>query len=330
MKNLALLVFAVVAVMHPLRVNAQLPAYIPADSLTAWYPFSGNANDLGSSGNHGTVTGAQLVSDRFGNEASAYDFFNPNDHILVSAIRQSSFAGNFTITAWVYFRNFSIDYPHLMSGMNNYIALHGQGPIYYPDNEKVGFYTTTVNAGHQGLLVSQQVLTMNSWHHVIINKSGNEVRMYIDNQLAAFNTYDNQPLMEGEGLFLGNFYGLGNPVDGKIDDVGIWQRSLSEEEMSAIFNATNTGTTEKTGEEMMTIIPNPATEYFSIPTVLNSPGATWQVGLYSLSGINVVQLIIDSENPVIPLNSSLANGLYMVKITTGEGDCRLQKLIINR
>jgi hypothetical protein len=329
MKKPALFVLVSLICLFSLHVKAQLPGYIPGDSLVAWWPFSGNADDLSGHGNHGTISGAQLVTDRFGNEASSYDFFNPNDHILVPAINQASIAGNFTIAAWVYFRNFNIDYPHLLSGMNNYFAFHGQGPTYYPENEKVGFYTTTSTSSHQGLIVSQDALTMNSWHHVIINKSGNEVRMYVNNQLSAYNTYENQPLMQGEGLYIGNFYGLGNPIDGRIDDVGIWQRSLSEEEMSAIFNATNTGTQENSGEGWITITPNPASDYFSVSAIQQYKEVKWVVGLYTLAGNKVMQVPIDSENPSVKLESSLANGLYLIRITAESGNCSIRKLMIN-
>ena len=36
------------------------------DGLVAYYPFNGNANDESGYGNHGTVTGAVLTTDRFG------------------------------------------------------------------------------------------------------------------------------------------------------------------------------------------------------------------------------------------------------------------------
>jgi len=37
------------------------------DGLVAYYPFNGNANDESGNGNNGTVNGATLTTDRFGN-----------------------------------------------------------------------------------------------------------------------------------------------------------------------------------------------------------------------------------------------------------------------
>ena len=44
------------------------------DGLVAYYPFNGNANDESGNGYNGTVYGATLTYDRFGNPNSAYSF----------------------------------------------------------------------------------------------------------------------------------------------------------------------------------------------------------------------------------------------------------------
>ena len=43
-----------------------IPSYVPTNGLVGWWPFNGNANDESGNGNHGTVNGAALTSDRFG------------------------------------------------------------------------------------------------------------------------------------------------------------------------------------------------------------------------------------------------------------------------
>ena len=53
---------------------SQIPNYVPANGLVGWWPFNGNANDESGNGNHGTVNGATLTQDRFGNANMAYGF----------------------------------------------------------------------------------------------------------------------------------------------------------------------------------------------------------------------------------------------------------------
>ena len=42
--------------------------------LIAWYPFDGNASDMSGNGNHGTVNGATLTTNRHGQANMAYSF----------------------------------------------------------------------------------------------------------------------------------------------------------------------------------------------------------------------------------------------------------------
>ena len=58
--------------------------YVAADltrGLVAWYPFDGNASDMSRNGNHGTVNGATLGTDRFGEENKAYSFDGVDDYV---------------------------------------------------------------------------------------------------------------------------------------------------------------------------------------------------------------------------------------------------------
>jgi hypothetical protein len=55
---------------------AQIPSYVPSNGLVGWWPFNGNANDESGNGNNGTVNGATLTADRFGNSNASYYFAN--------------------------------------------------------------------------------------------------------------------------------------------------------------------------------------------------------------------------------------------------------------
>ncbi len=74
------------------------------DGLVAYYPFNGNASDKSGNGNHGTVYGATLTKDRFGNTNSAYSFDGIDDYIMVDLSVSLKFNPNtssFTLSAWV-------------------------------------------------------------------------------------------------------------------------------------------------------------------------------------------------------------------------------------
>ncbi|MBK7851597.1 MAG: hypothetical protein IPJ66_10800 [Bacteroidetes bacterium] len=59
---------------------SELPSSL-RQGLLAWYPFCGNATDQSGNGNDGTVYGASLTSDRFGQPGNAYSFNGSNNYI---------------------------------------------------------------------------------------------------------------------------------------------------------------------------------------------------------------------------------------------------------
>ena len=68
----------------PFGISQDLPSYVPTDGLVAYYPFNGNANDESGNGNHGTVNGATLTSDRNGNENSSFSFNGESDDVRIN------------------------------------------------------------------------------------------------------------------------------------------------------------------------------------------------------------------------------------------------------
>ena len=66
----------ILSVLIPLWNITDLPSYVPVDGLVAFYPFNGNANDESGNGNHGTVNGATLTSDRNDVQNSSYGFMD--------------------------------------------------------------------------------------------------------------------------------------------------------------------------------------------------------------------------------------------------------------
>jgi len=79
-----------------------LLSQIPTNGLVGYWPFSGNANDSSGNNLNGTVNGAILTEDRFGNPSSAYSFDGNDDYILVNDDDLLSFPNNeFTFSFWV-------------------------------------------------------------------------------------------------------------------------------------------------------------------------------------------------------------------------------------
>lgn len=81
-------------------------AQIPTNGLKAHYQFNGNANDNSGNGNNGTISGATLTSDRFGNINSAFLFDGVNDKITLTN-NTLSLPDSFSVSSWVSINNLS-------------------------------------------------------------------------------------------------------------------------------------------------------------------------------------------------------------------------------
>ena len=85
------------------------------EGLVAYYPFTGNADDISGNGNDGKVMGATLTSDRFGNKESAFSFAGTNEaehYIDLESLLETEIdidKGDYTICAWVYFKGGTAD-----------------------------------------------------------------------------------------------------------------------------------------------------------------------------------------------------------------------------
>ena len=104
MKDVKKVLFSVITIFFSaLSFSQVIPPNIPQAGLVAWYPFNGNANDESVNNSHGTVSGAQLTSDRFGNANSAFYFDGQNSYVEVPWPNAFHFSQNesFTLNVWI-------------------------------------------------------------------------------------------------------------------------------------------------------------------------------------------------------------------------------------
>ena len=102
MKKKKLLITAIAILGLVVNTFGQtVPSYVPVNGLVGWWPFNGNANDESGNGNNGTVYGAALASDRFGNANNAFSFDGLNDYVLLANSGAINFSGGISFSAWV-------------------------------------------------------------------------------------------------------------------------------------------------------------------------------------------------------------------------------------
>jgi len=211
--------------------TAQVPTHVPLDGLVSWYPFNGDANDQSVNDNHGIINGAVLVSDRYNIEEAALDF-NDDSHIEIPVFGVIEGNVPVTLSAWV-----QIDEP---SNGVAYVVGYGGGPTgglgeFFAMGEYgvSGFHATMSGGGFD--VISGLAIPVSEWVMLTAIHDGNgAVRMYM-NTTEVFSDIVSVPNIQIHSGYIGaSPWWADSHWDGRIDDVGIWSRALSPDEIGTL------------------------------------------------------------------------------------------------
>ncbi|MBN3036556.1 MAG: carboxypeptidase regulatory-like domain-containing protein [Bacteroidales bacterium] len=198
----------------------------PYVGLAAWYPFNGNALDESGNGNNGTVHGASLTSDRFGNTNRAYFFDGTGDHIDVNDSPSLDIIDAITVAAWFRFDAGGTENPRIVHKANAY-------DLYTRDTDNI----RKIEGQCAGTwLVSQEIYEAGQWHFAAMTYDGQYARLYVNGQYVDSEQHSGSITTSNYDLNIGcNSYNQTDRFEGKIDDVRIFNRALSLEELHALF-----------------------------------------------------------------------------------------------
>ena len=214
---------------------AQVPNYVSTNGLVGWWPFNGNANDESGNGNNGTVGGATLTTDRNGNSNQAYNF-NSNYIEVLSSPTLNITQG--TINFWAVSSSNTVMYP---IKKNNYVgAVNSQLSIAFNTSNLLSLkYNSNCQAGvgWSQFGGSNPTLTNGSWH-MVTTTFASTVKVYIDGVLITTSTPPNNNVDNCTGdLQFGREWSTNpNYFIGKLDDIGIWNRALTQQEITNLYN----------------------------------------------------------------------------------------------
>ena len=218
---------------------AQVPSYVPANGLVGWWPFNANANDESGNGNNGTVNGATLTADRNGVANQAYSFDGVNDYIATNSLLNAS--EDFSFSSWVNSNsNSDIEQiilntiPHTIiafiinpwwEGAGNIGFLYGTGNTYGWLNNNYSFSNPNLYEG--------------VWVNHLIVKNGLNWKFYQNGVLIHNYNATSNPASTISQLVFGNCDPsvCSNTFNGKIDDIGIWNRALTDCEIQNLYTS---------------------------------------------------------------------------------------------
>jgi hypothetical protein len=334
---------------NPLPANLQ-------NGLVGYWPFCGNANDESGNGNDGTVNGATLTEDRFGDTNAAYFFSGADCNTRIDAtVNTNSInsSNQYTISLWVKKTGDGcIIHPRILE-------------FYSPDDvglfqinwDVVGNEILSVETGNEtGEFQSISYYSsewLNSWHNLTVTCDEDSLILYDNGVFASGVSYNGQPRLTTNGSFGRMNHPAFNTFQGSLDDIGIWNRALSAEEVQQLYTLNactftvydtthvtvyDTVTTYTTVTDTLIIntlitslappantntikvFPNPAGSFLTIDYGNFALMSGYQLRIENSLGQQVFQTNINQQSDTLSLATWGGNGLYFVHIVDPQGN----------
>jgi len=218
-------------------------------NLVAWFPFDSgeyggsNADDvtaiIGASGDDtaydGTVSGATYQSSggvtdiNAGANSGGFDFDGSNDGITTGYDQPKD---AFTYTGWVN--------PDATSGNSAILNSHDGVSEYWAEigiqNGQARFF---VDVDGSAVVLTGGTVSAGNWHHIAgVRESDGDITLYVDGSSVATGSHSSETIIHTNNERIGAQAGGATTTenfDGMIDDVRIYDNSLSSSEVSLIY-----------------------------------------------------------------------------------------------
>jgi uncharacterized protein (TIGR02145 family) len=242
---------------------AQVPDYIPESGLIGWYPLDGNLESSIDPTQDGFLDGPVVAQDRFGNPNGALSFDGVDDFGTIDHYSAFENCAEMTVSVWVNPATYPTNAVYCGGGTGaSYLFLRK----WSADNESRTFAMSLTNwaigstgpmtegylnfcnnggcwgAGESNGVGSWSDVPVNSWTHLAYVIGSDSSWVYLNGEVlyadivgAAPNglTSSNNPIHLGRSI--GSFAQCQSVLNGKLDDIGFWNRALTEEEILAIY-----------------------------------------------------------------------------------------------
>ena len=359
-----ILFLALVVALANQSLFAQVPSYVPTNGLVGYWPFNGNANDESGNGNNGNLLPGVTYTINRNNEQNksllidGVDGGVPNNMItnkgailpsplvsnsdlsislwfqivdLTKGVASSTSTNSFTsqtIICGLPFATFNVAFNHpyvpnkIMSCIgtgNNWVTCSPNNPINWDFSNKL------------------------DWHHMFIRKSSNNISYFLDGNVV--NSTDiNFNFPAFTSLQIGGIpVSTGEVFSGRIDDIGVWNRALSDQEITNLYNSVssnecltmtiNTGvlsTNPFTYISSVSIYPNPANDQITIDCGNLANVSGWSIKITNMLGQEVFSKPMNTQQYVVPLNTWSGQGMYFVKIINAQNEVvNIKKIILH-
>ncbi len=230
---------------------------VPMQGLVAYYRFAGNAADSSGNGFNGTVAGAVLAADRFGNASEAYSFNGYSSTIRCGDILDNVFSApiaKFSVSGWANTRT----YGGFESGGGFLVGKNAggnYGPYQWGVSHVGGLIIASVfsDTAQANYVELGCPMGLNQWFHFVLTFDGSQpvgqrIQLHVNGQTSGVYVYQQMGTLGTtttnslQQLTIGASHNANAPLtpnnfyDGRIDEISIYDRVLTESEIQSMYH----------------------------------------------------------------------------------------------
>jgi Concanavalin A-like lectin/glucanases superfamily/Sulfatase-modifying factor enzyme 1/BspA type Leucine rich repeat region (6 copies) len=238
-----------------------------SNGLVAYYPFNGDARDYSGNGRDASLLfnngwgftdgliGFSLNCENNGNVT--FGCYGSNNTPLV--------ANNFSVSEWLYIpssNSYTNEWVYLFSGWGDFFL---RIPISVSSNSVLNSFD--IGSGNQNNhwdLQSKYSIPLNEWFHVVVTHKNNSCSIYINGVLLS--SFNGSNTLDINNFVIGNSGGYQYPFVGKIDEVRIYNRSLSSNEVAGLYELDG-GVLPPSLSTQTILFPDPSPVTYGVPPI---------------------------------------------------------------
>ena len=293
---------------------------------------SSGTTDYSGNANHGTVVNTKWCPTCGYDGRGAYEFNGTDDYIQIADSNSLDITEKLTMSAWVKIGqgsnigNGDFIGGKWSSGADDQAYTFGFDPGCDGGNHRLGFILDNKTASQDWFrLCSNQTFSEEIWYHIAVTWNGTVARIYVNGSLSNETKITGTLRSTTKQVTIGRLRPEDNtyPFNGTIDEVTIWNRSLSQEQIASIYqNRTDLIVSQETETNQnwsASITPNDGTEdgdtlFSNNLTILGnqlpitSTAFTNESVISHNEFINFTVLITTGTNPLSTFIFSIDNG----------------------
>jgi hypothetical protein len=223
------------------------------DGLVAYWAFNGDATDGSGNGNDGTLVGDPVWAEGPSGFGQALSFDGVDDHVTLGTGASLSGPTDSTVALWVKTSSSGENtlIQQRMGGDTGYIGQYilSVGTAHNSPIDPGQVYFMIYNAGFQWEIKSVETINDGAWHYVAGVRSGETGTIYIDGTADSTATGTIQDLGGDIEVAIGrDIRDGGQYLEGELDEVVIYSRALTVDELIQLAAAGPVAAVEPTAK----------------------------------------------------------------------------------